>query len=153
MIVRTMQPTEIDATIICFGYYRDEAIESLPKIAEEYDEDSMIETIRSYAVLNEACWFNAYEGQRVIGFIAGMIIPCPWNQDIASAHISFVYMLDSHRSMDNFKMLLNSFTDWAKMCKASSISGGDIGINLDRSRKLYDYLGFKEILHTCKEIA
>jgi len=153
MIVRRMQAHELDATMILFNYYRDEAIEALPRIADEYDENSMVMTVRSYASHAEYCWFNAYEGQRPVGFIAGVLTPCPWNKDLIIAHISFVYMLPSHRSLANFKQLMQEFEGWAKECKCYQITGGDIGIDLDRSQKLYEYFGFTPMLHTSKEIA
>ena len=152
MIVRKMMPHELDATVILFNYYRDEAIESIPRIADEYDENSMVETIRLYATNYEYIWLNAYEGQRPVGFIAGVLTPCPWNQKLVAAHISFVYMLESHRSLANFKQLMQSFEEWAKTCHCYQITGGDIGINIERSTKLYEHFGFTPMLHTYKEI-
>ncbi len=109
MIVRKMQPHELEATVICFNYYRDEAIEALPRIAGEYNENSMVQTIRGYAIKNEFCWFNAYEGQRVVGFIGGYITDLPWNQEILTANISFVYLLPAHRSLECFRSSDNEF--------------------------------------------
>jgi GNAT superfamily N-acetyltransferase len=152
MIVRSMQPIEFDSTINLFGYYRDEAIESLPRIADEYDENSVINTIRSFASLWDHCWFNAYEGQRPIGFIAGYASECPWNKDIIDANIAFIYLLDSHKNMDNFRLLLNKFEEWAKTIKASNITAGDIGINPERTQKLYEHFGFKAGVWMGKEI-
>ena len=138
--------------MILFNYYRDEAIESLPKIAEEYDENSMIMTVREYASHAEYVWLNAYEGQRPVGFIAGVLTPCPWNKLLVAAHISFVYLLPSHRSLPNFRLLMDGFEEWAKQVEAYQITGGDIGIDLDRSKKLYEYFGFTPMLHTYKEM-
>jgi GNAT superfamily N-acetyltransferase len=152
MIVRKMQPQELEATVICFNYYRDEAIEVMPRIAEEYNENSMVQTIRGYAIKNEFCWFNAYEGQRVVGFIGGYVTDCPWNQEIITANIGFVYLLPTHRGLENFKQLMNEFTAWAKVYKATEITAGDIGINVERSRTLYQHLGFKEILLMTKDL-
>ena len=153
MIVRTMQPNELDATLILFNYYRDEAVQTMPKIALEYDEDSVVETIRNFSIRHNTCWFNLYEGQRPVGFIAGGLVPCPWNKTIASAHIAFLFVLPSHRSIDSVKQLMNEFEAWAKNCKCSQITGGDIGINLERSKKLYNHLGFQEGVWMAKEIA
>lgn len=152
MIVRQMQPYELDATMILFNYYRDEAIEAMPKIADEYDDSSMLETVRNYAIKNTAVWFNAYEGSRPVGFIAGALVPCPWNKKLVAAHISFVYMLPSHRSLENFKQLMQAFEEWAKLCECYQITGGDIGINIERSKKLYEHFGFKPMFHASKEI-
>lgn len=153
MIVRTIQSYELDATMILFNYYRDEAVESLPRIAEEYDENSMIDTVRNYTIRNQYVWFNMYEGQRPVGFIAGFISATPWNKDLLVANISFVYLLTSHRSMDNFKSLYSKFEEWANSFEAYQITGGDIGINVDRSQRLYEHLGFKPVLLMVKETA
>ncbi len=152
MIVRKMQPHELEATVICFNYYRDEAIEALPRIAGEYNENSMVQTIRGYAIKNEFCWFNAYEGQRVVGFIGGYITDLPWNQEILTANISFVYLLPTHRSLENFRSLYKEFQLWASEFGCQEITAGDIGINIDRSRSLYEHLGFKQILLMTKDL-
>jgi GNAT superfamily N-acetyltransferase len=152
MIVRKMLPQEFDATMIVFEYYRDEAIEALPKIADEYDENSVLETIRQYNSNWEYCWFNIYDNSRPVGFVAGYASACPWNKNIFSANISFIYLLESHRSMSNFTMLLNEFTAWAKIIGASEITGGDIGIAPDRTQKLYEHFGFKPYVLMGKEL-
>lgn len=152
MIVRKMQPYEIDSTILCFNYYKDEAIESLPKILDEYDEDSMVETIRNYASHYDCLWLNAYEGQRVVGFVAGYLSQCPWNKKLVTANIAFIYMLPSHRSFDNFKQLTTAFTEWAKQCECFEMTAGDIGIDIERSQRLYEHLGFKPVLMMSKEL-
>ena len=153
MIVRTMQPYELDATVILFNYYRDEAIESVPRIAEEYDENSMVDTIRNYAIRDQYIWLNMYEGQRPVGFIAGFIAQTPWNKDLLIANISFVYLLESHRTLENFKDLYSRFEEWARTFNAYQITGGDIGINIERSQRLYEHLGFKPVLLMVKETA
>lgn len=152
MIVRKMLPEEFDITVNLFGYYRDEAIESLPQIADEYDENSVIATIRQYASHWEYCWFNAYEGQRPVGFIAGYASACPWNQNKISANIAFIYLLDSHKNLSNFKLLLDKFEEWARVIKASEITAGDIGINPERTRKLYEHFDFKPGVWMGKEL-
>lgn len=152
MIVRQIQPHELDATIILFNYYRDEAIEAVPQIELEYDEDSMIGTIRQYVANHEYCWFNAFEGQRPVGFIGGYMCGVPWNNQLVVANIAFVYLLESHRTMANFSMLMKSFEEWARSINAYQITGGDIGINIERSTKLYEHFGFKPILTTVKEL-
>ena len=152
MIVRKMLPQEFDSTITLFGYYRDEAILAMPIIEEQYDENSVIDTIKQHASHWEYCWFNAYDGQRPVGFIAGYLSSCPWNKAIVTANISFIYLLESHRNMDNFKQLMKHFTEWALLVEASEITGGDIGINPDRMRTLYEYFGFKPLLLMSKDI-
>lgn len=153
MITRKMLPQEIDATVILFNYYFEEACASIPGMAEEYDENSIIETIRYYNIDYRYTWINLYEGQRPVGFIAGFINECPWNIELVHANIAFVYIIPSHRNMDNFKSLLNNFTSWAKTMKAVKLSAGDIGIDVERSKTLYEHVGFKPILLMVKELA
>lgn len=152
MIVRPMNVHEFNATILCFNYYRDEAIRSLPKIEEEYDENSVIRTIRRMASKAEYCWFNAYDGQRVVGFIAGTLIPQPWNDKIISANIDFIFLLESHRNLAHYRQLMSEFEAWAKNYGASSITGGDIGIDIERSQRLYEHQGFTPMLLMSKEL-
>lgn len=151
MIVRRMQPQEFDVTVNLFNYYKMEAIESLPEIEEQYDEDSVINTIRTYNTYNEYIWFNAYDGQRPVGLIAGCITALPWNRDLLVAHIDMIYMLESHRSMTNLKQLYNTFEEWALTCKCIKVTAGDIGINPERTKKIYESLGFKPGVFMIKE--
>jgi GNAT superfamily N-acetyltransferase len=143
MIIRKMQSGELDSTITLFEYYRDEAIKSLPRIRDEYDENSVIETIKNFASHWDHCWFNAYENSRPVGFIAGYATECPWNKSIIEANVAFIYLLDSHKNLDNFRKLIQKFEEWAKLIKASSITAGDIGIDPERTEKLYSHFGFK----------
>jgi len=152
MIVRKMRPEEFNSTINLFGYYRDEAIESLPRIADEYDENSVLETIRKYATKYEYCWFNAIDNQRPVGFVAGYFTACPWNKSIISANIVFIYLLPSHRNMDNFRELLKSFEEWARMGKATELTAGDIGIDPERTQRLFEYFDFKPGVWMGKEL-
>jgi GNAT superfamily N-acetyltransferase len=152
MIVRKMQPTEFDATIICFQYYRDEAIKSVPRIAEEYDDNSVIETIRHYASHYDHSWFNAYEGGRVVGFIAGYATETPWNKSIIDSNVAFIYLLDSHKNMDNFRSLLSKFEEWSRMIGARAMTAGDIGINPERTKTLYEHFGFTPGVWMNKEL-
>lgn len=152
MIVRKMQPHELDATLLVVNYYTQEAAESMPAMADEFDENSILQTVRHFASKWDHCWFNAYEGQRPVGFIAGYATECPWNANIIDAHIAFVYLLDSHRSMENFRLLMDQFTQWAKMIKAKNITGGDIGINPQKMQKLYEHFDFKPMLMMTKEL-
>lgn len=152
MIVRQMQTREFDSTINLFHYYRDEAIEALPRIADEYDENSVINTIKTFATKWDHCWFNAYDNNRPVGFIAGYASECPWNREIIDANIAFIYLLDSHKNMDNFRALINQFENWARTVKAQNITAGDIGINPERTQKLYEHFGFKPGVWMGKEL-
>jgi hypothetical protein len=152
MIVRQMIPQEFDVTVNLFGYYRDEAVESLPRIADEYDENSVIKTIKHFASKWDHCWFNAYEGQRPVGFIAGYASECPWNSELIDANIAFIFLLDSHKNMDNFRTLISKFEEWSKTIKARSMTAGDIGINPERTRKLFEHFDFKPGVWLEKEL-
>jgi GNAT superfamily N-acetyltransferase len=147
-----MLPQEFDSTLTLFGYYRDEAIESLPKIADEYDENSVMESIRLYASNWDYCWLNAYDNSRPVGFVAGYASACPWNKNIITANIAFIYLLESHRNMSNFKLLLDNFEGWARNVKATEVTGGDIGINPERTQKLYEHFNFKPYVLMGKEL-
>lgn len=152
MIVRRMQPQEFDVTVNLFNYYIDEAAQALPEIEEQYDSNSVIETIRLYNSHYEYVWFNAYDGQRPVGLVAGCITNLPWNRKLLIGHIDLVYLLDSHKNLDNFRSLYNEFEAWALNCGCSKITAGDIGINPDRTRKIYTHLGFKEGVWLTKEL-
>jgi hypothetical protein len=54
--------------------------------------------------------------------------------------------------MDNFRELLTQFEGWAKTIKAQNITAGDIGINPERTQKLYEHFGFKPGVWMGKEL-
>lgn len=147
MIVRNMLPQEIDATVILCGYYSSEA-----NIGDEYDENAVIETIRQHSIHPEYFWFNAYEGQRPVGLVAGCITRAPWSKKEFYVHIELIYLLDSHRSFSNFKQLLDKVEEFARSVNAKKITAGDIGIDIERTKKLYNHFGFTEGLWMSKEI-
>jgi len=152
MIVRQAQAHELDATVTLFNYYFDEAAEKMPSMADEHNENSIIHTVRNYMISYEHVWFNAYEGQRPVGFIAGSMGTIPWNDQLVVANLSFIYLLPTHRNLDNFRELYNQFEAWAKTINACKISAGDIGIDIERSQKIYEYVGFEPILLMTKEL-
>lgn len=153
MIIKKMLPNEIDITVNLFNYYRDDAIEALPYIADEYDEDAVLETIRNYNIQYDHCWFNLYDNQRPVGFVAGYIVAKPWSKTSLVGHLQFIYVLKSHRNLDVFKQLVDEFETWARQFDVKQITAGDIGIDIERSQKLYEHLGFKQDLAVTKELA
>ena len=87
-----------------------------------------------------------------MGFVSGYLSECPWNRQRVEANIAFIYLLDSHKNMENFRELIAAFEEWAKTCKAQMITAGDIGINPERTQKLYEHFGFKPGVWMGKEL-
>jgi GNAT superfamily N-acetyltransferase len=139
VIVRKPRADEIDNILIVMEYYRDEA--DLPD--GEYDADAMLETVRDYMIHADQCWFNLYEGSRVVGIIGGYVAQIPWSHRLM-AHIQFVYTLPSHRNLTNARMLVDRFTQWSQEMGAVKISAGDIGIDTERTRAFYQQVGFSD---------
>ena len=152
MIIRKMDPKEIDSTLTLFNYYRDEAAEAMPEILDEYDENAVLETIRTYSIQYNHCWFNVYDNQRPVGFVAGYVVEIPWSKTSLQANLQFIYALKSHRNMEMFTEMVKEFENWAKQFDAVKIMAGDIGIDIERSRKLYEHLGYQSGLIVSKDI-
>jgi hypothetical protein len=152
MIVRKMRPDDIDSVVNLYERYFTEASEVIPGMAEEWDENSVINTVRSYSAHWDHCWYVAEQGQRLIGFIAGYASETPWNKDIINANIAFVFLTQDQRNMDNFRLLMHQFEEWAYTIDAHKITGGDIGINVERTRSLYEYYDFKPVLFMAKDL-
>lgn len=149
MIIRKMHPQELAVTVNLCRYYADEA-----KIPDsEYDEDAVIETIRNYTIEPSQVWYNCYDGTRPVGLIAGGMTKMPWTNEHFIGHIDLVYLLDSHRNLDNFRRLVSEFEAWARQMGCRSVTAGDIGINLERTETLYTHLGYKRGLWVSKEMA
>jgi hypothetical protein len=148
MIVRKMNPHEIDNMMILADYYRDEA--EIP--LDEYDENSIMASIKQYASLSQYFLFVAMDGTRPVGLIAGYMTPTPWNKKLLNAHCQFIFLLKSHRTMENFRMLYQSFEEWGRMNDVKQLTAGDIGINFERSEKLWTHLGFVPECWMSKEL-
>lgn len=142
MIVRKPIPAEFDNTVMLFQRYHEEAEMAVPTIAA-YDENSVIETIRQFCTHYEYCWFNAYDNTRPVGFVAGYVTQCPWNRDHFETHIAFIFLIESHRTMDNFRSLITKFEEWNKTIGGQVITAGDIGINPERTQRLFEHFDFK----------
>lgn len=153
MIIERLKPIDFDATIDLFDQYYAEAVESIPSMADEYDEESLINFVRTYASHWQHSWFVAFAGStRPVGFVAGTLINEAWNEKILNANIDMIYLHPEHRSMENFKQLVDHFTNWATSAGARRISAGDIGINPERTEKLYRHLGFEPACFLVKAI-
>lgn len=152
MIVRTMRPEEIDLNVNLFRQYADEAGETNPALGAQYDENSVVSSIRSRLIAPDACWFSLLDNNRPVGFISGALTQAPWNFDILYAHIEMIYVLKEKRSMDAFRRLVDEFQDWAVAMDATSITAGDIGIDPERTKRVYTSIGFTEGCFMTKEI-
>lgn len=140
MIIRNMQPDEIDGVVILFDYYRTEALID----DDRYNEDRVIETIRTYSV-NWNLFFNvAYEGQRPIGLVGGFVGEDPIDGE-RCANIQFCYLVDSYHTRENYQQLIQVFEGWAREVKATSIKAIDIGYKPDRLKYFYETMGFKAL--------
>lgn len=153
MIIQKLKPVDFDSVIELFDQYYQEAVESIPEMADDYDEESIINFVRTYASHWHHSWFVAFEhSSRPVGFVAGTIVNEPWNESIVNANIDMIYMLPDHRSMTNFKELVDHFTSWAAAAGCRRITAGDIGINPERTRKIYEHLGFNQACFLVKDI-
>ena len=141
----------MDLLLTIIHSYAEEASLTLPAIANEISDEVILQNIRSWTIQHNYFVEVGFVGDKAVGFIAGNAIQLPWSNAL-QANISFIYMLESHRNMDNFKALLSRFEQWAKDAKATRMYSGDIGIDIERSRKLYAYLGFTERLFVSKDI-
>ena len=152
MIVRKMRPEEIDVTVNLTRYYAQEAAETIPEIEHQYDTNSVINLIRGRTIEDQYFWFNAYEGQRPVGFVSGTLTAAQWNEEVLYCHIDLIYMLKEHRSIQAFKQLIQSAEEWANIFDCLKITAGDIGINTERTQTLYESLGFDKGLWMSKDI-
>lgn len=152
MIVRQMRPDEIDITVTLFRYYAQEAAEANARFGEEFDVNSVIKSIRARTVHPNTVWLNMYDQGRPVGFITGTVSQCPWNHEIMYANAEMFFILQSHRNMETFRDLVEAFEQWAAQFNAQHISASDMGINPERTRKVFEFLGFKNAVFLYKEI-
>lgn len=147
-----MRPEEIDLNVNLFRQYAEEASETNPTLGAQYDEQSVITSIRQRNINPEYCWFSLLDNGRPVGFISGAVTQAPWNLDIIYAHIEMIYVLKEKRSIDAFRRLVTAFEEWAVNMDAVEITAGDIGVNPERSKRVYESIGFKEGCFMTREI-
>lgn len=140
MIIRPMEPREIDSVVILFNYYRDAA--SIDP--ERYDENRVIMTVREYNIRPNLFFRVAFSGQTPVGLIGGFLSEDPVESEVA-ATVQFLYLRDDHANINNYQLMLEEFESWARTFSVSAIRCIDIGNNIDRLRSVYDQLGFDPI--------
>ena len=152
MQVRKMHPREIDATLDILDLYFQEAVTGIPEMADQWNEESMITFVRTYAAQWQYSWLNAYVNDQPVGLIAGSVTAAPWNDQVLTGHINMIYLVEEHRNMDNFRTLVEYFEKWAAGLGCRRLTAGDIGINPDRTKKIYEHLGFESSVFLVKDI-
>jgi|TARA_R110000822_G_scaffold190302_3_gene329094 GNAT superfamily N-acetyltransferase len=148
-----MRPEEIDVNVNLWRQYYIEASDAVSAIQDTWDQGSIVDSIRHRTIHPEFCYFNIFDNARPIGFITGAVTQAAWNHEIFYGHVEYIYVLEEKRSMRVFQQLIDEFETWAKGFGATQITAGDIGINPERTRKLYQSIGFKEGCFMSKEIA
>lgn len=150
MIIRPMDPREMDVVLNLFNYYKEAADIS----DEKWDDGKVIRTIKEYCIRPHLFFRVAFIGTRPIGVIGGFLSEDPVDSDLA-ATIQFCYLLPEHDDIANYAELIAEFQNWARTLGAQQMRAIDIGNNIDRLRSVYDLLDFDPIRITVmnKEIA
>ena len=150
MIIRKMRPEELDLSVNVARMYSQEAKD---EITEQFDTNSVIGTIRSRTIEDSSFWLNAMEGGSVVGFVSGCLTSAQWNDNILYAHIDLIYLKESKRNMNNFRQMLDSVEEWGAQFNVEKITAGDIGVDPERSEKLYEALGFDKAVWMTKDVS
>ena len=136
MIIRQMEPSELDLVVNVFEYYRDETNIT----DEQWDLERVVKTIKHYAITWGLFFRVAFEGQRPIGVIGGFVTEDPITGERASA-IQFCYLKPDYADVGNYRQLINEFIDWSKTVNATSLKCLDIGNNPNRLADVYESIG------------
>jgi len=140
MIIRSMEPREIDLVINLFNYYKDDAGIS----DDRYDQDRVLRTVREYNIRPNLFFRVAFNGQRPIGIIGGFISQDPIETE-TTATIQFNYLLDEFATVENYAELIAVFQEWAQQLGITQMRAIDIGQNISRLNDVYDTLGFDPV--------
>jgi hypothetical protein len=140
MIIREIDPKQVDSVITLFNYYRDEA----GITDERYDENRVLQTIREYSIRPNLFFRVAYMAQRPIGVIGGFLSQDPIESE-HTATIQFNYLIPEFATVDGYAQLIAVFEDWAHQLGITQIRAIDIGHNLTRLDDVYDVLGFDPV--------
>ena len=140
LIIRPMEPNELDSVLILFEYYRAEA-----DITEEkYSQDRVLKTVKEYSIRPNLFFRVAYAGLRPVGLIGGFLSQDPVEDEI-TATIQFNYIIPDYATIDNYSALIDSFTEWSQQFSVSQIRALDIGNRFNRLQSVYDELDFNPV--------
>jgi GNAT superfamily N-acetyltransferase len=131
MIIRKPNPQELESTLVVLDY----------QVSEQnidYDENNLIQTVKTHMSRATHCWLNAYQGTRPVGVIGGCVAQDNWTGD-RFAIVNFFYVLPTHQNQGLEKQLLEEFELWAKTVECKQIVGGDINVDYNN---VFDSLGF-----------
>lgn len=138
MIIREMEPREIDLVINLFQHYAEQAL------IADIDDDRLLATIKQYCIrpnlfFNIACW-----GQRPVGVIGGFLSEDPVEPEV-TATIQFNYLLPDYATVDNYSLLIERFRAWSQQFNCRQMRAIDIGTNMHRLTEVYQQLGFDPV--------
>jgi len=140
MIIRAMEPRELDVVLNLFNYYCEDAAIS----EEQYDQDRARETVREYCIRPNLFFRIAVNGQRPVGLIGGFLSQDPVETQV-TATIQFLYLIPEFADIHTYQNLVDEFTKWSSEFKVTQVRAIDIGYRMDRLRDVYDELGFNPI--------
>jgi hypothetical protein len=140
MLLRQMETNEIDSVINLFSRYREDALIS----DEKYSENRVLHTIREYNIRPNLFFRIAVNGQRPVGLIGGFLSEDPVDIEV-SATIQFCYLIEEFRDINNYKLMIDEFTNWGRQFKATNVRAIDIGNNVTRLQDVYEQLDFAPI--------
>lgn len=138
MLVRPLRPQDMDNTMILMDYYREE----MNLEDGEWDENSVIQSIRLYSSNAETCFLVAVEGQRVVGCCSGIARKEFYNNTIETV-IQMLYLLPSHRNTENYNQIFGEFKNWAHSFGSKRTLLVDVGNNATRIHPIADVLDFQ----------
>jgi hypothetical protein len=140
MIIRAMEPRELDSVLNLFNYY----CEAADITEDKYDQDRARETVREYCIRPNLFFRIALNGQRPVGLIGGFLSQDPVESEV-TATIQFLYLIPEFAEINNYQNLVDEFTAWSQKFKVTQVRAIDIGYRMDRLRDVYDELGFNPI--------
>lgn len=140
MIIRPMNPEELDLVVNVFEYYRDDANIS----DEQWNLQRVVQTIKHYTITWGLFFRVAYDGQRPVGVIGGFLAEDPITGE-GGAAIQFCYLKPGYAELGNYRQLVDEFMTWAKSVHASSVKCLDIGNNPLRMSDIWEDLGFSTL--------
>jgi len=140
MIIRAMEPRELDSVLTLFNYY----CEAADITEDKYDQDRARETVREYCIRPNLFFRIALNGQRPVGMIGGFLSQDPVETQV-TATIQFLYLIPEFADINNYQNLVDEFTTWSQQFKVTQVRAIDIGYRMDRLRDVYDELGFSPV--------
>lgn len=119
--------------------------DSIENIVYEYKPSYVATVLSEYLNLKENLILLAIDDGELVGILWGMALPVlPWTPTVSAIDILF-FIKEPYRGTRISNRLIKMYEEWAKSMNCTEVLlGTSSGINMDRTIRFYERLGYTQ---------